>query len=67
MLLGPELPKLGGLEVLCRLRADERTRSLLVVVLASSEREREAIADLAPQAAGCIRCPVDFARFSEAV
>ena len=67
ILLDLKLPKVDGLEVLRRLRADARTQSLLVVILTTSKDEP----DLAKAyALGCnsyIRKPVDFAEFVEAV
>lgn len=67
VLLDLKLPKVDGLEVLRRLRADERTSSLPVVILTSSEEEQDMIEDCGPQADGCICRSVDFAQFLAAI
>lgn len=67
VLLGLKLPKVDGPEVLRRLRDDERTRSLPVVILASPEGEQDVIDGYGSYADGCIRRSVDFAQFSRAV
>ena len=67
ILLDLKLPKVDGFEVLRRLRADERTKLLPVVILTSSKEEQD-ISD--GYAFGCnayVRKPVDFVQFSEAV
>jgi two-component system, response regulator len=66
VLLDLKLPKLGGLEVLRALRADERTRRLPVVVLTSSLHERDLIESYDLGANSYVRKPVDFAEFIEA-
>jgi two-component system, response regulator len=66
ILLDLKLPKIGGLEVLRRLRADERTRRLPVVVLTSSNEERDILSSYDLGANSFVRKPVDFAQFAEA-
>ena len=67
VLLDLKLPKVGGLEVLRRLRADPRTRRLPVVVLTSSKEEQDLLESYELGANSYVRKPVDFARFSEAI
>ena len=67
VLLDRKLPKVSGLEVLRRLRADPRTRRLPVVVLTSSKEEQDLIESYDLGANSYVRKPVDFARFVESV
>ena len=67
ILLDLKLPKVDGLEVLRRLRADERTRSLPVVVLTSSREEPDIAAAYRLGANSYIVKPVDFEAFARAV
>lgn len=67
ILLDLRLPKVDGLEVLRRLRADERTNILPVVILTSSKEERDLIEGYTLGANSYIRKPVDFDKFVEAV
>lgn len=67
VLLDLKLPRLGGMEVLKRLRSDERTRFLPVVVLTSSTEERDLAEAYRSGVNSYIRKPVDFNKFAEAV
>lgn len=67
VLLDIGLPKLSGLEVLERLRADERTRLLPVVILTSSDEERDRLQSYEIGANSFVRKPVDFGEFAETV
>jgi two-component system, response regulator len=67
VLLDLKLPKVGGLEVLERLRSDPRTRRLPVVILTSSNVESDLARSYDLGANSYIRKPVDFTQFMEAV
>lgn len=67
VLLDLKLPKVDGLEVLRRLRADARTRILPVVILTSSKEESDLLEGYGRGANSYIRKPVDFVAFMEAV
>jgi CheY-like chemotaxis protein len=67
VLLDLKLPRLDGLEVLRRIRADERTRLLPVVILTSSDEERDRLEGYRHGANSYVRKPVDYDRFAEAV
>lgn len=67
VLLDLKLPKIDGLEVLRRIRADERTRRMPVTVLTSSKEEQDLIKSYDLGANSYIRKPVDFNQFTEAV
>lgn len=66
VLLDMKLPKIDGLGVLRRLRSDERTRHLPVVVLTSSKEEKDVMASYDLGANSFVRKPVDFAQFVDA-
>jgi CheY-like chemotaxis protein len=67
VLLDLKLPKVDGLEVLRRLRSDDRTKLLPVVILTSSKEEQDLIQGYALGANSYIRKPVDFDKFTEAI
>jgi two-component system response regulator len=67
VLLDLKLPKVDGLEILRRLRADPRTRRLPIVVLTSSREEEDLLTSYDLGANSYVRKPVDFARFAEAI
>ncbi len=66
VLLDLNLPRLSGLEVLRRMRADERTKRLPIVILTTSSEETDVIGGYDLGANSYVRKPVDFARFAEA-
>lgn len=67
VLLDLKLPKVDGIEVLRRIRADERTKLLPVVVLTSSREDRDVIETYQLGTNSYIVKPVDFENFAEAV
>ncbi len=67
VLLDLNLPRISGLEVLKRLRADERTRLLPVVVLTSSREEEDIVNSYSLGANAYVRKPVEFGSFADAV
>lgn len=67
ILLDLKLPKIDGLQVLERMRTDERTRRIPVVVLTSSNQEKDIIRSYDLSANSYIRKPVDFTEFTEVV
>lgn len=67
VLLDIGLPRLSGLEVLARLRAHPRTRVLPVVILTSSDEEKDRLKSYENGANSFVRKPLDFAEFAETV
>ena len=67
VLLDLKMPKMDGLQVLERLRAEEKTRFLPVVILTSSKEEQDMISGYKCGANSYVRKPVDFNKFVEAV
>lgn len=67
ILLDMELPNMNGLEVLHRVRADDRTRRLPVVILSSSNEEQVIVESYKSGANSYVCKPTDFAQFMESV
>jgi CheY-like chemotaxis protein len=67
VLLDIGLPRLSGLEVLARMRADARTQLLPVVILTSSDEERDRLRSYQCGANSFVRKPLDFGEFAETV
>jgi two-component system, response regulator len=67
ILLDLDLPKVDGLEVLRRIRSDERTRRLPTIILTSSEDQQDLVEGYGLGANGYIRKPLDLAQFRAAV
>ena len=66
VLLDLKLPKIDGLEVLRRLRADKRTQRLPIVVFTSSSEEEDMLSSYSQGANSYVRKPVEFEQFMEA-
>jgi two-component system response regulator len=67
VLLDLQLPRLNGFELLERLRADERTRLLPIVILSSSDEAKDVSQSYAMGANSYVRKPVDFSTFNESM
>jgi CheY-like chemotaxis protein len=67
VLLDMKMPRMDGLQVLARLKGDERTRSIPVVMLTSSREERDLVESYALGVNSYIVKPVDFEQFAETV
>lgn len=67
ILLDLKMPKVDGFEVLQRIRADERTKLVPVVVLTTSSEDKDRVASYQFHANSFVRKPVDFDQFTEAV
>jgi two-component system response regulator len=66
VLLDLALPRIGGLDVLQRIRADERTKLLRVVILTGSKEQEDILRSYTFGASAYVRKPVDFSEFAEA-
>jgi two-component system response regulator len=67
VILDLKTPRLGGLDVLKAIRADERTRLIPVVIMTSSKEDQDLIQSYALGANSYVRKPIDFGEFVEAV
>ena len=67
ILLDLKLPKLDGIEVLRRIRADDRTKLIPVVMLTTSDEERDRIRSYTFHVNSFVRKPVDFSEFTQAI
>ncbi len=67
ILLDLKLPRVNGLEVLKRIRANERTKRLPVVILTTSQEEKDIAAGYDLGTNSYIQKPVDFSQFAEAI
>ena len=67
VLLDLKLPRIDGLEVLRRLRADDRTKILPIVILTASKEHEDMVRGYSLGANAYVRKPVDFPEFAEAV
>jgi two-component system response regulator len=67
VMLDLKLPRLDGLEVLRRIRADRRTQFLPVVILTSSDEERDRLNGYRYGANSYVRKPVDYDQFAESI
>ena len=66
VLLDLKLPRIDGLEVIRRVRADARTRLVPIVVLTASRQEEDVLRSYALGASAYVRKPVDYGEFVEA-
>jgi two-component system, response regulator len=67
VLLDLKLPKVDGLEVLRRMKADDRTRNIPIVIMTSSREERDLVESYRLGVNSYIIKPVDFGQFTESV
>ncbi len=67
ILLDLKMPRLGGLDVLKRIRSEQRTQLLPVVILTSSSEEEDILSSYRLGANSYVRKPIEFRRFAEAI
>jgi two-component system, response regulator len=67
MLLDLNMPKIGGLDVLSRIKADPRTRPTPVVIISSSDQEIDMVRSYLAHANSYIVKPVDFRQFTDQI
>lgn len=67
VLLDLKLPRLGGMDVLRRMRSDPRTKYIPVVVLTSSSEDEDVLSSYQSGANSYVRKPIEFHRFADAV
>lgn len=67
VILDLKLPKVNGIEILQKVKSDERTKSIPIVVLTSSKEERDVVESYKYGANSYIVKPVDFNKFIEAI
>jgi two-component system response regulator len=67
ILLDLNLPKIHGLDVLRKIKTDERTKSIPVIIMTASQEERGVMQSYKLGAQGCVVKPFDFSKFVEAV
>jgi len=67
VLLDINLPRVGGLDVLARLRADARTRLVPVVILTSSDEQRDRLRSYEGGCNSFVRKPLEFSDFAQTV
>ena len=67
VLLDLKLPKINGMEVLQRIRSEERTKLLPVVILTSSDEERDRLRSYQSGCNSFVRKPLDFSEFAQTV
>jgi len=67
VMLDVQLPRISGLDVLARVRSEPRTRLLPVVILTSSDEERDRLRSYESGANSFVHKPLDFAEFAEKV
>lgn len=66
ILLDLNLPKVHGLDVLRKIKADERTKSIPVIIMTASQEERGVMQSYKLGAQGCVVKPFEFSKFVEA-